>query len=141
MRAAPTYLLMVAALLTLIAAPVALAAAVHPPTNSSIAMVEPCSSARAHMTAGCGGDCMCCDQGMTGCRANAACQAVVAVELSRGVVIRHDAAGPTQISRPYPALPGRSIEPEIHPPSALDQQALTRPKQPLHAPLIQGFEQ
>ena len=121
MSAARSLLLMIAALLTLLAAPAALAAAAQP--QASVAAAEPCSMPCDEMPGDCGEGSMRCNGAMSNCRASAGCGMAVAVEPAGSAACGHGSVGIADVRPGSTALHGRSIKPEIHPPSVLDQQA------------------
>ncbi|MDP9422048.1 MAG: hypothetical protein M3Q19_04300 [Pseudomonadota bacterium] len=123
MRAARSFLLMVAALIALLAMPAALAAEALPPAHGAAASAEPCPSPCPDMPGDCGSDCIRGDAAMASCRAGAGCGTAVAVEPAASMSSEHEGPRSPDISPTYPALHGRSIKPETHPPSILDQQA------------------
>jgi len=122
MRAARSFLLVIAALVALLAMPAAIAAEVIAPAHGAT-VEEPCSSPCPDVPGDCGSNCIRCDAAMASCRAGAGCGTAVAVEPTANLSSERDGPRSLDISPTLPALHGRSTKPEIHPPSFLDQQA------------------
>jgi hypothetical protein len=120
MRAAHHILLLVAALFALAWQPVASAFALEPQTSAA-AEAAPCSAC-SDMQGSCTKECLPCDRAMPSCRAGLGCGAAVAIaptlETSCVSTIKASDA-PSALAE----LHGRSVKPEIHPPSTLDQKA------------------
>lgn len=122
MRAARSFLLMVAALVAMLAMPAAIAAEALQ-AHGAAAAAEPCSSPCPDMPGDCGSDCIRCGAAMASCRAGAGCGTAVAVEPAASMSSEQDGRRSPDISPTPQALHGRSIKPETHPPSIPDHQA------------------
>lgn len=116
-------LLLLAALLALLAQPAALAAGAQPPTAAANS-AQPCSSGCADMPGDCGKSRSPCDS-MPSCLATASCGMAVAMAVEPAASPAPDCEGAMSLEvwSVFAMLHGRSIKPEIHPPSPLDLQA------------------